>query len=746
LNITDLPLKKIYVRRFKMSQEAFKKGSFTLPGEAGYEDLTLKLAEKWGADVIRDSDGTQLSDKITNSGYDIYSTICLVRADNEWAKKNMDKLQQCYLMSDPVVATGNSVTIDLLKGYFKEQFKVNFNDDPKVWWQVFDRTTGEEVPVSQWSYDEKAGTVTINNVSKWHKYTVNFLTYRIWEEISAYNHVTNNWGDREHLMPVDPIYPEVQEHMLQYLEQWLKEHKNTKVVRFTSMFYNFCWFWGDDPNRRFRLNDWGSYEFTVSPRSMKLFEEKYGYKMTSEDFVNKGLYNSSHLPPSPKYKDWIDFICDFVVEFGRKCVDLVHKYDKKAYVFYNDHWIGTEPNSEKFKNFNFDGIIDGIFSGFEARKVAGTKYVDVREIRLHPYFFPTGVNGARTFVEGGNPTLECQTYWLDIRRALLRDCVDRIGFGGYLHLVEGHQKFIDYVEAMAQEFRMLKELQKDDKAYTSPFKVALLTAWGNLRAWGCCGHFNRGNFFNEVMESISGLPIETVFLSFDDIVKDGIPSDVKVIINAGRLDDAWSGGWHWKNPKVIEVLTEWVYNGGGFIGVGEPSAAKHSSQYLQMSHVLGVEREIGLTNAHSKYAYNIPAEKHFIMKDVEGSLDFGKDIDNIYILGNDTTVLADKDKSPKVAVHGFGKGRSVYLSGHKFTPQNIRLLHRAIYWAAGCEDKFGPWTCSNVNTECAYYPKNKKLVVINITDKPQETKVFDANNNPIDVSIEAYGSKILDIK
>ena len=24
-----------------------KKGSFTLPGEAGYEELTLKLAERW---------------------------------------------------------------------------------------------------------------------------------------------------------------------------------------------------------------------------------------------------------------------------------------------------------------------------------------------------------------------------------------------------------------------------------------------------------------------------------------------------------------------------------------------------------------------------------------------------------------------------------------------------------------------------------------------------------------------------
>ena len=48
------------------------KGGFTLPGESGYEELTLKMAEKWGADVIRDSDGTVLSDEITHAGYGFY--------------------------------------------------------------------------------------------------------------------------------------------------------------------------------------------------------------------------------------------------------------------------------------------------------------------------------------------------------------------------------------------------------------------------------------------------------------------------------------------------------------------------------------------------------------------------------------------------------------------------------------------------------------------------------------------------
>ena len=59
-----------------------KRDGFTLPGEAGYEALTLELAERWGADVIRDSDGTKLSPEITEAGYRIYSTLCIIREHN----------------------------------------------------------------------------------------------------------------------------------------------------------------------------------------------------------------------------------------------------------------------------------------------------------------------------------------------------------------------------------------------------------------------------------------------------------------------------------------------------------------------------------------------------------------------------------------------------------------------------------------------------------------------------------------
>ena len=91
-----------------------KKGGFTLPGEAGCEALTLELADRWGADVIRDSDGTELSDEILDAGYSIYSTICLIRDHNEWAREHPDCLQQTFLTTRPCLAGEGPLSVALL--------------------------------------------------------------------------------------------------------------------------------------------------------------------------------------------------------------------------------------------------------------------------------------------------------------------------------------------------------------------------------------------------------------------------------------------------------------------------------------------------------------------------------------------------------------------------------------------------------------------------------------------------------
>ena len=43
---------------------AKSKGRVTLPSESNFLSQTKELLERWGADAIRDSDGTKLSDDV----------------------------------------------------------------------------------------------------------------------------------------------------------------------------------------------------------------------------------------------------------------------------------------------------------------------------------------------------------------------------------------------------------------------------------------------------------------------------------------------------------------------------------------------------------------------------------------------------------------------------------------------------------------------------------------------------------
>lgn len=64
--------------------------------------------------------------------------------------------------------------------------------------------------------------------------------------------------------------------------------------------------------------------------------------------------------------------------------------------------------------------------------------------------------------------------------------------------------------------------------------------------------------------------------------------DIDVIINIGDGDTAHTGGFWWANPKISTTIKRFIYNGGGFIGVGEPSGHQANGRYLQLASALGV--------------------------------------------------------------------------------------------------------------------------------------------------------------
>lgn len=695
-----------------------RKGGFTLPGEAGYEKLTLELADKWGADVIRDSDGTVLSDEITNAGYGIYSTICIIRDHNAWAKENQDKLQQTFLMTSPKVASDITMTITLMEDFFEEQFRVNDSESAFKYWQVYDRTTDTIVEKDKWSYDQSTGNVVLHDITPWHSYTVSFLAYRIWEEISMYNHTTNNW-DKEHLMQIDPVYPETQAYLKDWMENWCKEHPTTTVVRFTSMFYNFVWIWGSNERNRQLYSDWASYDFTVSPRALDEFARVYGYQLTAEDFINQGKLHVTHMPGNQKKTDWINFINRFVVDFGKELIDIVHKYGKKAYVFYDDSWVGVEPYKPEFKEFGFDGLIKCVFSGYEARLCAGVD-VGVHELRLHPYLFPVGLGGLPTFMEGGNPTLDAKKYWNSVRRALLRASIDRIGLGGYLHLVQDFPDFVDYIEKISDEFRTITDLHKAGKPYCCKTKVAVLHYWGSMRSWSLSGHFHETYMHDliHINEALSGLPIEVSFINFEDIKK-GALKGVDVVINAGAAGSAWSGGNAWKDEEVVAALTKWVYEGGTFVGVDEPSAVEGYDSYFRMAPVLGVDEDIIDRVCHGQWSFEVDEKAAAEIMPQGSSI---PEKVKCHLTDGKACVLAARDNNPLMTRNSFGKGCGVYLSSFSVNNENTKMLLNLILQAGG-EAIDGNYLTDNANMECAYYPESRTLIVINNADSMQETTI-----------------------
>ena len=720
----------------KSMADQYTQGDFTLPGEAGCEALTLELAKKWGADVIRDSDGTHLSDEIVKSGYGIYSTICIIRQHNAFASAHPDAQQQTFLCSDPVTAAEDTVSIRPLDGFFSQQFEVNASPDALPYWQVWDRTANREVARENWRYAE--GAVTVKNCVLWHEYTVSFLAWRIWEEINMYNHTTNHWTS-EHLRQLDPRHPLAWEYLQDWLDRWCKENPDTTVVRFTSLFYNFVWIFGSDMRRRNRFTDWASYDFTVSPAALNAFEAEYGYALTAEDFINQRKLQATHMPPTPHKKDYMDFIQRFVAEKARALVDIVHTYGKKAYVFYDDSWVGLEPYGEYFSSIGFDGLIKCIFSGFECRMCAGAD-VPVHEIRLHPYLFPVGLGGLPTFSEGGHPEKDAMAYWVSARRALLRKCVDRIGLGGYLHLTEGYPAFVDAIRQIGKEFRRIKALQKEGNAYTLPIRAAVLHAWGSLRSWTLSGHFHETHMHPliHVNEALSGLPVEVKFISFED-AENGALDGVSAVINAGRAGDAWSGGDAWKSDRLVEKLTEFVHRGGAFIGIGEPSAAPGYHTFFRMAHVLGIDEDTGARVCHGKWAYKI--EKGLPFQQPSGGL---KDKENLYLTDGKAKVLADMGGIPQMTVNRFGKGLGVYLSDFTVTPQNTRMLLDILLYAAELNGK-APYVTGDCRAEAAYYPASRTLIVINNAAETVDTSVSLPDSGWLGVTLAPLETKVLSI-
>ena len=717
--------------------EIRKTGRVTIPTDLDVVPETLEILKKWGADAIRDCDGTDFPQQLKDADAKIYSTYYTTRKDNAWAKANPDEVQQCYIMTGFYTAPGDTVTIPLMKGISPELMQVNTNDDITRWWEVMDRTTGQPVPPEQWSYAD--GSVTVQAVP-FHEYTVSFLAYLIWDPVHMYNATTNGWTNFEHQITFDVRQPKTHKYSMERLRKFIAEHPYVNVIRYTTFFHQFTLIF--DELKREKFVDWYGYSASVSPYILNQFEQEVGYKFRPEYIIDQGYYNNQYRVPSKEFRDFQAFQRREVAKLAKEMVDITHACGCEAMMFLGDHWIGTEPFMPEFKTIGLDAVVGSVGNGSTLRLISDIEGVKYTEGRFLPYFFPD------TFHEGGDPVREAKENWVTARRAILRKPIDRIGYGGYLKLALQFPEFVDYVESVCNEFRELYENIKDTTPYCVK-RVAVLNCWGKMRAWGChmvhhALYYKQNYSYAGVIEMLSGAPFDVKFISFEDIKNDPhLLDSLDVIINVGDADTAHTGGIWWEDPEISSAIRKFVWNGGGFIGVGEPSGHPYQGHILQLASVLGVEEENGFTLNYDKYNWEEHPD-HFILQDADRPIDFGEGKKNIYALEG-TEVLVQRNKEVQMAAHDFGKGRAVYISGVPYSFANSRTLYRAILWSAHSEEELHTWFSSNYNVEVHAYVKNGKYCVVNNTYEPQDTTVYTTEGSSFALHLDANEIKWYEI-
>ena len=90
-------------------------------------------------------------------------------------------------------------------------------------------------------------------------------------------------------------------------------------------------------------------------------------------------------------------------------------------------------------------------------------------------------------------------------------------------------------------------------------------------------------------------------------------------------------------------------------------------------------------------------------------------------------MLLESNNFPVLTTNTFGKGKGIYLSTFETNTVNNRLLFNILLYAAGI-DQASPYITSNPNTECAYFPSSKKLIVINNSSEEQSTELNTASD------------------
>ena len=620
--------------------------------------------------------------------------------------------KQCYISTDYYPAIRKTLTIRLLDGIRNKSIRINSDDDIKRWWEVIDRSAGTVVSPADWDFDEATGSVTIYNVVRHHEYTVSFLSHHLREP----GHVSTT--------PFSPSLP------LVYGELRRCVHAGVQTGIYSGMFA-----------------DCRGYSAPVSLHVLKQFEAEVGYPFRPEYIVDEGHFNTRDRVPSRQYLDFMTFWRRNILRCIKEMAQVCHTHGEEAQMIIGEYL----PHLHSLGDTGLDRVVADVSSARALRllgDIRGARYTEAR------------LPACASF--DGNK-------WLSIRRALMRKSVDYISQCGGPGLSPLTQNSIDQYGQhtppqpeglgtedhagqcgcpkkpdgypgfayISGEFRQIHDNISEDKPFTYA-KVAVLNCYGKLLSWslttGCSpGCRSLNDRYDGVIEILAGAPVDVCFINFNDIIADpDLLSNYDAIVNIGDAGSAHSGGFYWQDEQLIASIRQFIMNGGGFIGVGAPSAHEWQGRTLQMAAALGVEKS--RTSANERY----DETPHFITAEINDSalINFGGGERNIRKLEG-SKVLAAPCGEIQLAVNRYHDGRCVYFGGLPYSAENARLLHRALLWCTGREKMLRRWFSENPAIDVHAYLIGKRYCIVNNSSEPQSSVIYDGRGNSESWSLKA---------
>ena len=411
--------------------ETKRKGRVTIPTDVDVVPETLEILERWGADAIRDCDGTDYPEAAQERGRQ--GVLHLLhhpkgqRLGQGKPGRGAAVLHHDRLSIPPARRAavhppdeGHQPGADAGEYPGRHQALVGGR------WTA---PPASVVPPQDWRYDEESGSVVLDMpVARFHEYTVSFLAYLIWDPVHMYNAVTNGWKDFEHQITFDVRQPKTHKYTMERLRKFIAEHPYVNVIRYTTFFHQFTLVF--DELKREKYVDWYGYSACVSPlypgavraggwatSSAPSSSSTRATTTTSTGCPQQGIQGLSGLP-APRGGQAGQGDGGHHPRAGQGGHDVpgrpldrhraVHGRSSRPLAWMP--WWAAWATARTLRLIS---------------DIPGVKYT---EGRFLPYFFPD------TFHEGGDPVREAKENWVTARRAILRKPIDRIGYGGYLKL------------------------------------------------------------------------------------------------------------------------------------------------------------------------------------------------------------------------------------------------------------------------------------------------------------------------